>query len=210
MNAAATQDLRSFGLTPVLGTILRTGAPPSPRAAQMLGLLDGWHAGGSSRLDRDEDGAIDAGAAPAIWDELYPRLVDTVMGGAMGPQLDEFKSLVGRRNSPASGFTGGGINHVHKDLSALAGVKFEAPFTVRYCGGGDVNACREALWRAMEETGAALEQRQGTPEAALWKADANAERIGFAPGLLPIKIRYTNRPSGIQQVVTFTGHRPRR
>jgi hypothetical protein len=62
----------------------------------------------------------------------------------------------------------------------------------------------------MEDTGAALEQKQGTADPEAWKADANAERISFAPGLLPLKIRYTNRPSGIQQLATFTGHRPRR
>ena len=30
------------------------------------------------------------------------------------------------------------------------------------------------------------------------------------PGLLPYTMRYTNRPSGIQQVITFDGHRPAR
>ena len=210
MNAAATQDIRSFGLTPLLADILRGTPAPSPRAAEMLGLIEAWNAAGSSRLDRDEDGAIDAGAAPAIWDELYPRLVDGVMGSVLGGQLDEFKSLVGRRNNPASGFTGGAINHLHKDLSAVAGRPLKAPYATRFCGRGDINACREVLWKAIEDSGAALEQRQGTADAAAWKADANAERIGFTPGLLPLKIRYTNRPSGIQQVITFTGHRPKR
>ena len=31
-----------------------------------LELLEAWRATGSSRLDRDEDGAMDAGAAPVI------------------------------------------------------------------------------------------------------------------------------------------------
>ena len=208
MNAAATQDLRSFGLTPTLAALLSGAPAPSARAQRMLDLLVAWNAGGSSRLDREEDGVIDAGAAPAIWDELYPRLVDAVMGGVLGPQLSEFKSLVGTRNSPASGFTGGGINHVDKDLRTITGAQFRAPFKTRFCGAGDANACRAAVWRAIEESGAAIEQRQG-PDPEAWKADANAERISFAPGLLPTKIRYTNRPSGIQQVVSFTGHRPR-
>ena len=39
------------------------------------------------------------------------------------------------------------------------------------------------------------------------RADATKERIVFRPGLLPTTIRYTNRPSGIQQVIEFTGHR---
>ena len=38
-------------------------------------------------------------------------------------------------------------------------------------------------------------------------SDANAERIPFAPGLLPYTLRYTNRPTGIQQVIEFSGHR---
>lgn len=42
-----------------------------------------------------------------------------------------------------------------------------------------------------------------------WRADATQERISFAPGLLQTTIRYTNRPSGIQQMVEFSGHRPR-
>jgi hypothetical protein len=207
MNAAATTDIRSFGLTPVLAQILSGGPPPSARAGIMLGQLQAWNAGGSSRLDRNEDGVIDAGAAPAIWDELYPRLVDAVFGGVLGDELDEFKGLVGRRNSTGSGFTGGGINHLHKDLGAIAGLPFKAPFATKFCGGGDVNACRALLWKTLDETGAALEQKQSTPDPLNWKADANAERITFAPGLLPLKIRYTNRPSGIQQVVTFEGHR---
>src|SRR5690606_10144665 len=116
MNAAATQDLRSFGLTPTLSKLLQGTPAPSARAVRMLQLLEGWNATGSSRLDRDLDGFIDAGAAPAIWDELYPRLVAAVMGGVLGPQLEEFRELVGNDNSPGTGFTGGAINHLDKDL----------------------------------------------------------------------------------------------
>jgi acyl-homoserine lactone acylase PvdQ len=210
MNRAATQDLRSFGLTPTLTTLLRGGPAPSARAAQMLELLEQWHASGSSRVDREADGVIDAGAAPAIWDELYPRLVDAVMGGVMGPQLAEFKTLVGQDNSPRTGFTNGAINHVDKDLRTLIGTRFREPFRTRFCGGGDVAACRAAVWAAVDATGAALEQRQGTGVATAWRADANAERITFQPGLLPTTIRYTNRPSGIQQLATFSGRRPAR
>jgi acyl-homoserine lactone acylase PvdQ len=216
MNLAATQDLRSFGLTPPLAALLSGSPAPSARAQRMLELLQAWTASGSSRIDRDEDGVIDAGAAPAIWDELYPRLVDAVLGDVLGPQLAEFKTLVGQDNSPRTGFTNGAINHVDKELRTLTGTRFREPHgtrfrephSTRFCG--QLDACRAKVWQAMEATGAALEQRQSTADPAAWKADANAERISFAPGLLPLKIRYTNRPSGIQQVVSFTGHRPRR
>jgi hypothetical protein len=176
----------------------------------MLELLEQWTQGGSSRLDRDLDGVIDAGPAPAIWDELYPRLVDAVLGGVMGPQLDELKTLIGRNNNPASGFTNGGINYLDKDLAAIAGARFRSPLRTRFCGGGDAAACRDLLWRTLDEAGAAIARRQGNENPDQWSADARPERISFVPGLLQTTIRYTNRPSGIQQVVSFGGHRPRR
>jgi hypothetical protein len=59
--------------------------------------------------------------------------------------------------------------------------------------------CAGAVW-------AALESIPGDPDAL--RGDANAERIKFRPGILPTTIRYTNRPSGIQQVISFESHRP--
>ena len=50
-------------------------------------------------------------------------------------------------------------------------------------------------------------RRLRVPDPAAWTADAVRERISFLPGLLPYTMRYTNRPSGIQQVVEFKGHR---
>ncbi len=209
MNKAATQDLRSFGLTPVLSRLLREGAPaPSARAERMLALLEAWERAGSSRVDREADGTIDAGPAPAIWDALYPRLVDAVMGPVLGPQLETFKQLVGSNNTLAGGHTGGAINHVHKDLATLAGTRFRQPFRTRFCGAGDVVACRAAVWGAIEAAGAELERAQATADPGAWRAAG--ERQGFAPGLLPTTIRLTNRPSGIPQLATFSGHRPGR
>ena len=69
-----------------------------------------------------------------------------------------------------------------------------APFNERYCGDGDRAKCAAAVW-------AALEAIPGDPDAL--RADATKERIAFRPGLLPTTIRYTNRPSGIQQVITL-------
>ena len=48
---------------------------------------------------------------------------------------------------------------------------------------------------------------QGSEDAAAWRSDATGERIKFVPGLLPYTMRYTNRPTGIQQVISFRGHR---
>jgi acyl-homoserine lactone acylase PvdQ len=211
MNAAATQDLRVVGSTfDGIAGVLNTGPAPSSRARQMLDLLETWRAQGGSRLDRDLDGKMDAGAAPAIMDAVYPKIADAVTGGVFGPQLDEYKKLEGATNGPASGFTGGRISIVDKDLRQLLGQDFQKPFKTRFCGGGDLAACRDALWAAFEQAGNELAAAQGTPDPAAWTSDANAERIKFVPGLLQTTIRYTNRPSGIQQVISFSGHRKTR
>ena len=110
-------------------------------------------------------------------------------------------------NGPRTGFTGGGINYIHKDLQTLLGTRFARPFKTRFCGGGDRAACRAAVWNALDAAGRDIAAKQGIEDPDLWRSDANAERIHFAPGLLTTTIRYTNRPSGIQQVISFSGHR---
>jgi acyl-homoserine lactone acylase PvdQ len=208
MNAAATQDIRSVELTPLLDSTLKAAPPPSPRAQQILGLLDAWRAAGSSRLDRDLDGFMDAGGAPAIWDDLYPRIYAAAMGGVFkGSLLSDARDLVGSNAGTKGGFTNGGFWYLDKDLKRLNGTKVKAPFSLRYCGGGNKKTCATALWKAIDASGAALAARQGNPDPAAWRSNANAERISFAPGLLTTTIRYTNRPSGIQQVISFSGHR---
>jgi acyl-homoserine lactone acylase PvdQ len=209
MNAAATQDLRVQGpLLDGLQALLGGTTAPSPRAQSMYDLLLRWRADGSSRLDRDLDGLMDAGSAPAIMDEFYPRLADAVLTPVLGPALNaQLTSLEGRSNSPASGFTGGRIAYVDKDLRALTGTRFASPFATRFCGRGNLATCRASVWAAIDAAGVALAAARGNEDPTQWTSDANAERIGFAPGIFPLTMRYTNRPSGIQQVITFDGHR---
>jgi hypothetical protein len=195
MNAAATQDLRSIALTPVLTDLLSAVPAPSPRAARMLAILKEWRAAGSSRLDRDLDGVIDAGPGPALWDALYPRLY------AVALPVSGLDALIGGKDAGPSGdFTDGGFWYIEKDLQTLNGAKVKRKFDERYCGGGNRKTCATAVWKALEAI-------PGDPDAL--RADATKERIAFRPGLLPTTIRYTNRPTGIQQVISFDRHRPR-
>jgi hypothetical protein len=211
MNGAATQDLRVVGTVfDGIAGVLSTGPAPDPRDQQMLDLLTAWRAQGGSRMDADGDGRIDAGAAATIMDNLYPRIANAVLAPVLGPQLQQLSDLEGETNSTKGGFTGGRINYVDKDLRSLLGTTFKSPFATKFCGNGDLAACRASLWQAVDDTRVALTASQGTDDPAAWTSDADAEKISFAPGLLPIKIRYTNRPSGIQQVISFSGHRKTR
>jgi acyl-homoserine lactone acylase PvdQ len=209
MNKAATQDLRDTGtFLDALTGVLDTGPPPSARAGQMEALLKAWRLQGSSRLDRDLDGKMDAGAAPAIMDAIYPKVVDAIFDPVLGPQDALYSGLEGHDIS--GGYTGGRINAADKDLRELTGTQFKTPFQTKFCGHGDLTACRTSLWAAVDAAGNELAAAQGNEDPAQWTSDANAERIHFAPGLLATTIRFTNRPSGIQQVLSFSGHRATR
>jgi hypothetical protein len=210
MNRAAATDLRVTRVWPVVAEVLGRGLPtpvPAP-LGRMVQLLNQYRAAGAPRLDRDLDGAVDHPGA-AIVDAAWPRLEDAVLGPVLGPQLDDLDGLVGRDAGPASDFTDGRFWYVHKDLRTLLGEPVRGRFRNRYCGRGSLGACKAALIGALEAAGEELAAAQG-PNPDAWRADAAAERIDFTPGVLPTTIRYTNRPSGIQQVLFFDGHRPRR
>ena len=205
MNAAATQDLRAIDVVPALSTALRGAQAPSARASQMLTLLRKWRDNGGSRLDRDLDGKIDDPGA-AIMDAVWPKVADAVMGPILGPQTAELASIQPRYDAPPGGQANGWHSYVVKDLRDQFGPKPAAPFRVRYCGAGNAATCQVSLWAAIDAAGNELAAAQGNDPAA-WRADANAERISFVPGLLKTTLRYTNRSTGIQQVISFKGHR---
>ena len=173
----------------------------------MLQLLKDWRAAGGSRLDRDLDGKIDDPGA-AILDQAWPSITDAVMGPVLGEQLAQLASLMTRDNAPSSqgsAYLDGWYGYVDKDLRTIAGQPVEGAFHTKFCGRGDLTACRSDLWAALDAAGAALETTQGADPTA-WRADATHERIRFAPGLLADSMRWTNR-STFQQVVSFTAHR---
>jgi hypothetical protein len=131
----------------------------------------------------------------------------------LGDQLDELDTLFPRfespQNQPPKNQFSGWYQYFDRDIRELLGLKIKQPFANSYCGGGKLSKCRTAVWKAMDAAGDELAADQGTGDPAAWRADATAERISFTPGLLPTTIRYTNRPTGIQQVISFKGHRPR-
>lgn len=206
MNAAATQDVRAIDTVPLLRKLLKGSAAPSSQAQQMLDLMVQWRANGGSRLDRDLDGKIDDPGAASM-DAAWPKIADAFMEPKLGPQLDELASLFSRFDMPPSGQYSGWYQYFDRDIRDLLGMKTKAPFANSYCGNGKKAACQQAVWEAIAAAGVELETSQATADPASWRSDAEAERIGFDPGLLTTTMRYTNRPSGIQQVISFKGHR---
>jgi len=205
MNAAATQDVRTIDTVPLLAKLLKGSQAPSPTAQQMLDLLVAWRSHGGSRLDRDLDGLIDDPGA-AIMDTAWPLIADAFMAPRLGDQLDELNSLFRRFDQPPSGQYSGWYQYFDRDIRGLLGMPVATPFALSYCGAGKKGACQQAVWGAIEAAGQQLAASQGTSDPAAWRASALPERITFVPGILPFTMRYTNRPSGIQQVISFSGH----
>ena len=205
MNAAATQDVRAIDTVPLLQKLLRGSSPPSAQAEEMLALLVDWRAAGGSRLDRDLNGEIDHPGA-AIMDTAWPKIANAFMGTRLNAaQLDELDTFFDRFDQPPRDQYNGWYQYFERDIRELLGKRVKSPFENSYCGGGRRGACQSAVWAAIAAAGAELTAAQGTDDPAAWRADATAERIEFVPGLLPFTMRYTNRPTGIQQVISFDG-----
>ena len=209
MNAAATQDVREMTIEPVISKVLHGGKAPNARDAQMLALLDAWRAHGGSRLDRTGSGKItDPGAA--IMDTAWPGLAQEWLSSVLGlrSKLESaYASFESIYDLPPAGQYSGWHIPMDKDLRTLLGEPVKGKFKLRYCGGGSLKLCRTQLWRAIDQAGTTLASQQGSDPTA-WRSDAVRERIHFTPGLLPFTMRYTNRPTGIQQVLSFGGHAP--
>jgi acyl-homoserine lactone acylase PvdQ len=197
MNRAATQDLRTVAVLPVLERYL-SGTAPNAFDNQLLNLMVDWRKNGASRLDVDLDGKIDDPGA-AIMDAVWPRLADVLVRPTLGPLTDRLKALIGvddPANPGGSSYFGGWYGYVVRDLNAS---------TPTFCGGGDPGRCLASLWQAIDDAGSALAAAQG-PDPTRWRADATGERLSF--GFLPQTARWTNRPT-FQQIIGFDSHRPR-
>lgn len=205
MNAGATQDIRAIDTVPLLARLLDGSTPPSSRAKQMLDLMVTWGGGGTggSRLDVDLDGKIDSPGA-AVMDVAWDRIADSFMAPVLGPNLEQFGALVPRHG--LSQF-GGWWQYFDKDIRTLLGDNVAGKYNNRFCGGGDKARCQGDVWAAIQSAYSAGMQKYGSDDPGAWRSDATAERIRFTPGLLDTTIRWTNRPSGIQQVISFKGHR---
>jgi acyl-homoserine lactone acylase PvdQ len=210
-NRAATQDLRAVEVWPVINRVLSGGPAPDARSRQAVDLVNAWIANGASRLDRDLDGKIDDPGAAVLdqsWDQLAETVLRPVLGdlAAPGGLLDR---LMTRDDSPrtsnGSAYGGGWYGYVDKDLRSLLGEPVKGAYSRRYCGNGDLAACRASLWAVIQSSADALAASQGTDPNA-WRADATAERIGFVPGVLPDTMRWTNRPT-FHLLMEFDGHR---
>ena len=201
----ATGDPRTL-LWPTVSAVLASGTAPSPLAPRCATQLDRGAArrrrAGSTR---DGDGKIDAAGQAVDGGRVgrgspAPR---SAAGSASDVCARARDAPVRASDAPPGGQYGGWHQYMDKDLRALLGRAGRAAASgVRYCGDGDV-----ARVRGRPVGGARQRRRAGRgagagddrPGAV---APADGEDLASRRCRSPT-IQYTNRPSGIHQVMQF-------
>jgi acyl-homoserine lactone acylase PvdQ len=232
VESAATTDLRGSAVLPDLLRVIDTATVSDPSQAAALSSLRTWLASGAHREETAAGSRTyrDA-AAIRLFDAWWPRLVEAEFSSGMGDGL--FGAVVDAmqiNESPSGGQTGptsslptsanesqthkgssfqyGWWGYVDKDLRATLGDPVPG-WSTKYCGAGNVPACRSALLTSL--SGALAE-----PATTTYPGDANcsagdqwcADAILQSPlgGIDHGLIAWQNRPT-YQQVVSFPAKR---
>jgi len=187
MNRAATEDIRST-VWPVISDVLIGGDAPSDLAKQAVALLDEWAADDAPRLDADDDG-FDDSPGPLLLDQVFDAVVDAVREPVLEPAITAGVKFRGIDDA----------SFIDKDLRTVLGEPVEGEFNVAYCGAGDPEVCRDALWKAVDDAVAGLAAERGA-DIPTWLPPG--QRLTFTPGLIDNDFRATNR-STFQQLLEF-------
>jgi len=211
---AATVDLRGQEVFTFALAVMGPSAPAGldPRVTAMRDRIEAWLKADSHRRDHDGDGVYDDPQPLAIADAWWPRLCHAVFDASSGDAIGAFELEVDdhqRVSHTGSAFQTGLYSHVQKDLRQILGEPVTAPWSRTYCGGGDLAACRSALWSSMVVAAADLELEFNDPDVADWKRDIVYEDVRYtAVGVTSVPPQpWINRPT-FQQVVQINSSGP--
>ncbi|MFG3103771.1 penicillin acylase family protein [Streptomyces sp. NPDC048182] len=222
MGEAALTDLRAEDVLPELLRVLGSAPVTDPAAAAAVQKLKAWQAAGGRRTETSPGSKAYADAdAIRILDAWWPLLVKAEFEPGLGTGLytaftnnlpvDESPSAA---HGPTGGHAGsafqyGWWSYVDKDLRAVLGDTVQGPLGRKYCGGGDLAACRDALTATLKDAAGrtAAQVYPGDDSCSAgdqWCADSIIHRT--LGGIKHGGISWQNRPT-YQQVVEFTSHR---
>jgi acyl-homoserine lactone acylase PvdQ len=221
MDEAATQDIRSVQLWPILKQVL--GSPSDPRLQSAIEQLDAWYADGGHRRDLSNasissPGTYQHNEAVTLMDAWWPKLLEAAFRPALGDApfdalhaMLEFGSPNPGGEPSAPDFADGWYGYVSKDLRDLlaangSGTTPRGAYSQAYCGNGSLQACQQALQNSLlEATSVTPQQIYGhgacaeDPQASCF--DMN--RFVSASGVSLPPFPFQNRPT-FQQVVELT------
>jgi len=187
---------------PTIAQVLAGGPAPNEITGKAATMVSEWVKKGASRLGTEHPTA----QAAAVMDAVWLPIGEAILGPTLGSSLGEFEAIAPPDNPPSSSGSSYGTGwegYIYKDLRTILGQSVAQPYSRVYCGGGSLEACRTALWKAVQTGVEHLVAEQGS-NPLHWHA-ANV-RITFPPDpAMKTTMRWTNR-STFQQVIEFLGH----
>lgn len=204
MSDAATADLKGQEIYPWVLKVLGEKAPGGdPVLQEMRDRLNEWaEAGGHRRNIDDSDSTYDHAVAVAIGDVYFEKLTAAMFDPALA-RVDVPNVLEDHPNQGlGSAFNAGYYAYVHKDLRQVLGEEVEDSWHKTYCGEGNPDDCRDALWKALEQAAKDLTERYGSAYVDNWIYDASEDAIIQEPlgAVEAPNMPWMNRPT-FQQVV---------
>jgi acyl-homoserine lactone acylase PvdQ len=211
---AATVDSRAYYTLPALLQAIGN----DPATAEARTLLQAWLADGAHRVDRARTGHYDHEQAIRLFDEWWDgggaAVARDVLAGRLGETLtSELPQPIDDHPRQGRGSSWNEIawyGYVNKDLRELAGTPLASPYANHYCGGGDRVACQAALRTSLADAVRRALADEGVSSVDQLTYDKHLDDIrSVTAGVVGVRpIDWQNRPT-FQQVVEFTGHRPR-
>ncbi|MEV6596191.1 penicillin acylase family protein [Actinoplanes sp. NPDC051346] len=217
VETAAITDLRGIEVLDDLLRVIDTAAVTDPAQAAALAKLRAWQQRGTRRVETAPGSKVYADAeAIRILDAWWPLLVPAQFKAPLGDELYQtLANTLPIDESPSTGqghegsaFQSGWWGYVEKDLRAVLGDSVPQ-WPSRYCGNGNLSACRSALLSSLTAALAvpATTTYPGDSHCAAgdqWCADAILQSpLG---GLTHPMTSWQNRPT-YQQVVSFPAGR---
>ncbi|MER8061338.1 MULTISPECIES: penicillin acylase family protein [unclassified Streptomyces] len=222
MASAGVADLRAEDVLPELLQVIGSSPVTDSAAADAVNKLQAWVTAGAQRTETSAGSKTYANAdAIRILDAWWPLLVKAEFQPGLGSDL--YNALTGNLSvdeAPSAGhgptgshagssFQYGWWSYVDKDIRSVLGQNVQGPLAAKYCGNGDLGACRDTLISTLKQA-AGMTAAQVYPGDSLcsagdqWCADSIVQRT--LGGIKHGNISWQNRPT-FQQVVEYTSHR---
>ncbi|WP_369367554.1 penicillin acylase family protein [Streptomyces sp. CG4] len=222
MADAALADLRAEDVLPKLLKVINSSTVTDSTAADAVKKLQAWVDAGAKRTETSAGSKTYADAdAIRILDAWWPLLVKAEFAPGLGSDLyTAFTNDLPVDEAPSAGhgptgshagssFQYGWWSYVDKDIRAVLGENVQGGLAEKYCGGGSLSGCRDALISTLDQAAGttAAQVYPGDDQCSAgdqWCADSiNQRTLG---GIKHGKISWQNRPT-FQQVVEYTSHR---
>ncbi|AGS68583.1 penicillin acylase family protein [Streptomyces collinus] len=222
MADAALADLRAEDVLPKLLKVIDSSPVTDTAAAAAVSELRAWATAGARRTETAAGSKKYADAdAIRILDAWWPLLVKAEFEPGLGSDLyTAFTADLPVDEAPSAGhgptgshagssFQYGWWSYVDKDIRAVLGEPVQGALAQKYCGGGSLSACRDALISTLKQAAGltAAQVYPGDDQCSAgdqWCADSIVQRT--LGGIKHGRISWQNRPT-FQQVVEYTSHR---